>query len=838
MNAPVAAQRLETVKDGRKVYRPDGAMLKQFIRARNHVSVIRGPIGSGKTLAAMNKIWAIACEQAPSPSDGLRKTRWAVVRNTYAELTGSTVKDWLEWFPDGDGGYGTMRWSRPLEYQMALGDVRAEIVFIALDNAEDVKKLRSTQFTGFWFNELQYTSREIFMEAESRTGRYPPPWDGGATWDGVLADMNEPSEDHWLAQMTGEVPYPEDMSATERAELNWPKEWSYLVQPPALIEVFEADGKTIRGYKVNPRAENIRWLKPGYYAEKVRGKTKAWIDSRLMNRITIWVEGSPVWPEFKLETHVAKAELRIQPHWPLYVGLDFGRSPAAVFGQLVNDRWQIVDEIVAFDVSSTTFAPMVKRKLEQRFAGMTVYIYGDPKGQDKPQSEERTSYDIFASFGMTVLAAPCPNNNIQLRLDAVSFALNGMREGLPRLTLDPTHCRTLKVAMAGKYHRERIKGANGETKEQPKKDRYSNCFPADTPISTPSGAVPIEGLSIGDWVSTPRGPRQVMAIMSREVRELVRLSLTDGRQILCTPEHPFAVKGGFIRSDELRYMEKLYSEGDAWDGQQNILSRNSMAANITGCRPRDIIGAIQNSVGRSLIVMFGNFITERFRRVSTSIIATMTSQITGLKIWNSSLQTTTRDITTRNAVMMDGFPELQNVWPRFARSRQFGTAARKEGHGIANKLGRPRRNSPTSNIAVPTAESAIGLSAVNVSEASVRCLVRAWPAKPAALMTSIKNALFAVQRFAQTSTTEEKPATAVAAVDLLRLVDPIRVYDLTVDEAHCFYAQGILVHNCADALQYMLVGAGEGRTMVGLSANAKREPINVRTGRRSLRRAR
>lgn len=499
MNAPVRGQ-LEMTADGRKVYRPDGETLRAFMRNTTaRVKVIRGPIGSGKTLMIMNDIWSIACRQAPSPQDGLRKTRWAIVRNTYAELEGATVKDWLEWFPEGPGGYGTMYWSRPLEYHMALGDVRAEIVFIALDNPEDVKKLRSTQFTGFWFNELQYTAREIFMEAESRTGRYPAPWDGGATWDGVLADMNEPSEDHWLAQMTGEVPYPEDMSDQERSDLRWPKEWLYLVQPPALNEVFEADGKTLQAYRVNVAtadmtaeerakvrpAENLRYLWPNrgggvaYYAEKCRGKTKAWIDSRLMNRITIFVEGSPVWPEFKLETHVAKGELRIHPGHPLFIGIDFGRSPAAVFGQLVNDRWNVLDEIVAFDVSAQVFAPMVKRRIEQRFGFVEdIRIFGDPKGDDQDQKTEGTAYDIYRANGLYVQPAPVKNNNIMVRVETVSYLFNEMRDGLPRCQFDPVRVRTLKVACAGKYHRERIKGANGSVKELPKKDRYSNVADA------------------------------------------------------------------------------------------------------------------------------------------------------------------------------------------------------------------------------------------------------------------------------------------------------------------------------------------------------------------------
>jgi hypothetical protein len=54
----------------------------------------------------------------------------------------------------------------------------------------------------------------------------------------------------------------------------------------------------------------------------------------------------------------------------------------------------------------------------------------------------------------------------------VAHLLNEMYDGRPRFVLSPA-CRTLKVAMAGRYHNE--KDETGELK--PCKDRYSN--PAD-----------------------------------------------------------------------------------------------------------------------------------------------------------------------------------------------------------------------------------------------------------------------------------------------------------------------------------------------------------------------
>jgi hypothetical protein len=35
---------------------------------------------------------------------------------------------------------------------------------------------------------------------------------------------------------------------------------AYFTQPPGLIEVKLADGKTVQGYEVNSEAENLKWL--------------------------------------------------------------------------------------------------------------------------------------------------------------------------------------------------------------------------------------------------------------------------------------------------------------------------------------------------------------------------------------------------------------------------------------------------------------------------------------------------------------------------------------------------------------------------------------------------
>jgi hypothetical protein len=491
--------------DTRRQFRiKGGTRLADFIMSNRFVDVIEGPLGSGKTHALCARIMRHAQEQKPSTLDGLRKTRFAIIRNSYPDLKRSTIRTWCEIVPEHI--YGKMNWSVPPTHRLRFADVLCEVDFLALDKPEQgIFKLRSTEYTGIAFNELQYNHKEIFDEATSRL-RYPPLSEGGATWRGIIADANAPDEDHWLAIMTGQVDMPPGLTEEEQEALaKWPEDWGYHQQPAALIEKFDNQGRVI-DYEPNPHAENIENLDADYYQKQLQGKTKSWIDSRLMVRVVLVVDGSAVWPMFKPEVHVSP-----HPHVPnaaydIDVGLDFGRTPAAVFAQAINNRVLVQHELLGHNEGAVTFAPKVRRFIASRYPDHAVSrfrFWGDPKGNDKGQADERTAYDIFTANGMRVRAAPgITHNQISTRVDAVAHLLNEMYDGRPRFLLSPV-CRTLKVAMAGRYHNE--KDEIGELR--PCKDRYSN----------PCDALQYLALGIGEGrrMIKPDGPSNAIQVRHR-----------------------------------------------------------------------------------------------------------------------------------------------------------------------------------------------------------------------------------------------------------------------------------------------------------------------------------
>ena len=458
-----------------KTFRPDGEVLRQFMLDDNRVTIIQGPWGSGKSAGCCMKMWKYMVQQEPQ-RDGVRRTRWCVVRNTYGELQETTIKTWLDWFPEDQ--YGTFFRSKPFKHFIRVGDVEAEVIFLALDSEEDRKKLLSYEVTGFWFNEMREIQKGIIDDADGRCGRYPARKDGGPSWCGIIGDTNAPSEDHWLPIMRGDVPAPEHMSEEDRRALEKPDSWSLYVQPPGMLEQKDEKG-LVSGYEPNPLAENINNLIEGYYPQIIKGKSKSWIDVNILNRLGKIQAGKPVWPMYRPEVHLAKAPIPVNDKLPIVCGIDFGRQPAIVFCQNLRGRWLAIHELVGQGMGATTFAPLVKREMMMRFPshGPTDFIlWGDPSGDDMAQADENTPFQIFRKEGMMVRPAP-GNNRLNVRLEAVEQCLNRMVDGAPGFLVSPT-CTTLKAAMDGGYHYRKLATTAERYSDEPEKDKYSHIADA------------------------------------------------------------------------------------------------------------------------------------------------------------------------------------------------------------------------------------------------------------------------------------------------------------------------------------------------------------------------
>lgn len=112
---------------------------------------LMGPVGSGKSYACASEVILRAIKQPPSPIDNIRYSRFVVVRNSYPELRTTTIKTWTEIFPENV--WGPMRWSPPITHHLKLPSrdgipgLDCEVIFLALDQPKDVRKLLSLELT-------------------------------------------------------------------------------------------------------------------------------------------------------------------------------------------------------------------------------------------------------------------------------------------------------------------------------------------------------------------------------------------------------------------------------------------------------------------------------------------------------------------------------------------------------------------------------------------------------------------------------------------------------------------------------------------------------------------
>ena len=453
-------------------YKPDGQVLKDFMKDDTFFRGIRGPVGSGKSVGCCIEVFRRALGQAKGP-DGIRKSRWAIIRNTNPQLRTTTIKTWLDWFPEDD--WGKFTWSVPYTHHIKKGDIDLEIIFLALDRPEDVKKLLSLELTGIWINEARELPKSIIDACTMRVGRFPSMRDGGATWTGVIADTNAPEEDHWWPIMAGEVPIPDHIPREQAKMLVTPDNWRFYTQPAGMEEVRNDEGE-LENYVPNKSAENQANMMKSYYPNLIQGKTKSWIDVYVMNRLGHIQDGKPVYPMFAPDVHVAKEEIPIAAGVPVYVGVDFGLTPAAVFGQKVRGRWLLHSEIVAIDMGIVRFAEVMRNELATRFAAAgEVIIYGDPAGDFRAQTDESTPFHILRGAGLR--AFPTHSNSVDLRLEAVSSQLTKMVEGKPALLID-RRCPTLIKGFESGYAYKRMEVSGERYADKPDKNMFSHVHDA------------------------------------------------------------------------------------------------------------------------------------------------------------------------------------------------------------------------------------------------------------------------------------------------------------------------------------------------------------------------
>lgn len=422
----------------------------RFMRSEARMRVIAGPVGSGKTTGCIFELLRRAIQQAKAP-DGIRYTRFAVVRQTLKQLKDTVLKDILDLFP----GISTYRVSESTIH-IQFGDVKSEWLMIPLEDVQDQKRLLSSQLTGAWMSECIDIDYDLVPALQGRCGRYPSNSQGGCSWYGVIADTNMPTEGSpWQVAMELE-----------------PEGWKVFIQPGGL----EPDAENLNHLLQTPETRLLplndpRRLAQGrtYYEQLSKTPNADWVQRYVHAKYGNDPSGSAVFgSSYKKSFHVTYEELFPIPGYPLIVGQDFGRNPCSLIGQIDHQgRLLILEEVLGVDTGlenhlRTNLRP---RFAQERFLGFGVYLIGDPSGTAKSSHYEETSFDLCRRSGFN--SYPAPTNNLDRRLRATEAMFLAQSNGGPRLIIDGNRCPSLVKALNGQY-RYAMRG-NGQLAPSPEK---------------------------------------------------------------------------------------------------------------------------------------------------------------------------------------------------------------------------------------------------------------------------------------------------------------------------------------------------------------------------------
>lgn len=405
--------------------------LDAFMSSDAKARFVIGPYGSGKTYAMIQEVFRRCAEHPPGP-DGIRRTRVAIIRNTLTSLKQSVI-------PDIEQMLGPIINYKISEstIQIRVGDIHSDWLLLPLEDQKDQRRLLSLQLTFAWLAEFRELDYNIVSAVTGRIGRYPSRANVKDYWFGIFGETN---------------PFSEDSPWYDNLVLNKPEGWEVFNQP---------GGRT-------PEAENVENLPPGYYDDIALGKPKEWIKVHVDAQYGDSLAGTAVFAKsFSKDMHTGTG-LKLDHNRTILIGLDTGRNPAAVVGQV--DSWgRLVIGLEAHGMNmgmEKFISTELRPKMLQMFGNAKAFVIVDPAAKQRSQIGEESVLQALHRLGFNTVLAP--TNNIDPRLRAVDRHLNLLLGDRSGLIVDSDHCPDLVRAMLHDYRYPRKR--NGEYEEKPEKN--------------------------------------------------------------------------------------------------------------------------------------------------------------------------------------------------------------------------------------------------------------------------------------------------------------------------------------------------------------------------------
>jgi hypothetical protein len=436
-----------------------GPVSDAFIMSRGGRDLLSGPVGSGKTTASVKRALRTAMQQPPMLHNGKRLQgaprlyRLNAYRETYKDIWQTLVPSWCKVL-DPDKGVGKLVGSSPrpgqftLDFDDGWGPIHMEVNFLAWGEDADPESLGGTEATDAMLNEMNTHREDLFINLGRTVGRFPNrgeiglPDDPSIPYGAIFGDCNAPAPDSWVYR---------DFWSPKK-----PPGYRHFKQPGGL----------------DPDAENLKAVGRAYYLGMVEANKHRpwWIKIKVHHRPGFNRETDVIYADFDDELHVSQEPLKVYPILPVLVGIDGGLTPAAAFEQELGDgHLNILAEAVVERGDEFDLAEKIKVIMgSPRFKGCEFVFQCDPAmdaGADTKVGSARARLAKALGLKVTDIRL-APTNDPETRHAPIR---DKIKDGRRKLTVDATHCPTIRRAMAGtyQYHVTRGTGDRGRAVKNP-----------------------------------------------------------------------------------------------------------------------------------------------------------------------------------------------------------------------------------------------------------------------------------------------------------------------------------------------------------------------------------
>jgi hypothetical protein len=533
--------------------------------------------------------------------------------------------------------------------------------------------------------------------------------------------------------------------------------------------------------------------------------------------------GGEFYSSFNRLKHVSP--VKYNPEIPIHISFDQNSVPynSAGISQIVRDgnnwQWRFIDEIALVNPHNSTeeVCDEFMRRYPKHKAGL--YYYGDASGHNRTvmNKDFKHHYQVIEAKLRNYLVngsdrSLFKNPSCPMRRDFINRIFE---DKLPiRVVIDDS-CHHLigdlmycKQGLDGGKDKHIVTDKDTGEKYQ-KYGHFGDCFTGNTKVITTKGGKDFSKLVIGERVLTRNGYKKITAFYEKGLRTVNKYKIGN-RIIECTAEHKIFANGEFIMVSSLinKNINTIFARKRTWKGRLFLwmginsidtrMQRNHQTETIT----KDGLKRMEFGEKQAFIFTFGKRLMERFRRDLWFIMTMANLKITRLEIISLS-------------VVRNIYKSITNGIRRSLKTKTQKDLSKRQSPKQLNGISlRPVRSGIEKTLINLYTQTNILKSVLDAERNSNQTYEKNQNGVQENASLNIK------QEKTEQKENIKKKEYAKPVGEFSRLINGIQinsvhvpvsrigkskktyVYDITVEQDHEFFANGVLVHNC---FEYMAV---------------------------------